>query len=246
VKPPDIAIFELGEIPEQISDRYPEYSKMIADWLSPFMPEASFTGISPVRGDKLPPVDAYDGYIYSGSRHGVYDGLDWIEPVKSFIQSVAKTRKPQFGICFGHQIIAEAMGGKAVKSDHGWGVGVHTYVMRLILSAGRTERVQVMVMHQDQVIALPDAAEAIGGNEFCPIGVARYPDSLLTVQFHPEYNMDYMLDLLDLRGGVTIPMDLADTARRTLAQTSEDRLIGDWTAEFFREKMRANLDLPVV
>ena len=237
----NIAIFGLGEIPEEIHDKYPDYPKMIAEWLSPSMPEATFTGISPVSGDKLPWVDAYDGYIYSGSRHGVYDALDWIEPVKSFIQSVAKIRKPQFGICFGHQIIAEAMGGKAVKSDRGWGVGVHTYAMWL-QNAGNTKQVPVTIMHQDQVIALPDTAEAIGGNEFCPIGVARYPESVLTVQFHPEFTMDYMVDLLDLRGGITIPIERTDTARDSLAQFPEDRLIGDWAADFFR----ASLDSPVV
>jgi GMP synthase-like glutamine amidotransferase len=237
----NIAIFELGEIPEELSDRYPDYPKMIAGWLSPSMPEAKFTGISPVRGDKLPRLDAYDGYIYSGSRHGVYDGLNWIEPVKSFIRSVAGFRKPQFGICFGHQIIAEAMGGKAVKSDRGWGVGVHTYGIGQ-MSTGNTKQVPVMVMHQDQVIALPYTAEVIGGNEFCPIGVARYPESVLTVQFHPEFNMDYMVDLLDLRGGITIPIERTDAARNSLVQTPEDRQIGDWTADFFR----VNLDSPVV
>lgn len=230
----NIAVFELGKIPEELNDKYPYYPKMIAEWLSPSMPEAMFTGISPVRGDKFPPVDDYDGYIYSGSRHGVYDGLDWIEPVKSFIQSVAKARIPQFGICFGHQIIAEAMGGKAVKSDNGWGVGVHTYGMRLEISADNTKSVPVMVMHQDQVIALPDTAEVIGGNEFCPIGVARYPESILTVQFHPEFEMDYMLDLLDLRGGITIPVERTDAARQSLTQSPQQRLIGDWAAHFFR------------
>ena len=53
----NIAIFELGEIPEEIRDKYPDYPKMIAEWLSPSMPEATFTGISPVRGDKLPPIE---------------------------------------------------------------------------------------------------------------------------------------------------------------------------------------------
>jgi len=235
-RPVNIAIFELGELPEEISDKYPDYPEMIAQWLAPSMPEARFTGISLVRGEKAPPVDTYDGYIYSGSRYGVYDELDWFDPLKFFIQSAAGARIPQFGICFGHQVIAEAMGGKAVKSDRGWGVGVHTYSMQLQKNRGNTKQIRIMVMHQDQVVELPEKAQVIGGNKFCPIGAVRYPDSVLTVQFHPEFNMDYMFDLLDLRGGVTIPIERTEAARKSLSQTSERSLIADWAADFFREQ----------
>ncbi len=232
-KPMKIAVFELGEIPEELNEKYPYYPKMIAQWLSPFMPEAVFTGVSPVTGEVLPPVQAFDGYIYSGSRHGVYDELHWIEPLEDFIRRATAAGKPQFGICFGHQIAAEALGGKALKSDQGWGIGVHTYHMRLGTNdAGR--QVPVMVMHQDQVIAVPDTAKIIGGNEFCPIGAVRYDDIVLTVQFHPEFSEEYMIDLLDLRGGVLFPVDRTEAARRSLAQQADSKLIADWAAEFFR------------
>lgn len=232
----NIAAFELGEIPEQLNHKYPCYPKMIAEWLSPSLPEAEFTGFSPVTGEALPAIDAFDGYIYSGSRHGVYDDLDWIDPMKDFIRAANTAGIPQFGICFGHQIAAEALGGKAVKSEYGWGLGVHSYDIHLG-NNGTASKVPVLVMHQDQVIAVPESAEVIGGNEFCPIGAVRYDDNMLTVQFHPEFDEDYMVDLLDLRGGVTFPMDLTEAARISLAQHADSRLIADWAADFFRSHL---------
>lgn len=234
-----LAVFELGRLPEEIDDDYPDYPAMIAQWLSPTLPEASFSGVSPVRGEPLPEPGAFDGYIYSGSRHGVYDDLAWIAPLEEFIRAVAGSNIPQFGICFGHQIMAEALGGKAVKSERGWGCGVHTYAMRL--DDGEAREVPVMVLHQDQVVAVPDAAEVIGGNEFCPIGAVRYPQAGLTVQFHPEFSRAYMVDLLDLRGGKTIPTDRASAARDSLETPPDALLIAEWTARFFRERLGTGL-----
>ncbi|MFC1681878.1 type 1 glutamine amidotransferase [Pseudomonadota bacterium] len=231
-----IAVFELGEIPEPLARKYPYYPRMIAEWISPSLPDADFTGMSPVTGDPLPEVDAFDGYIYSGSRHGIYEDLTWIEPLKEFIREATAAGKPQFGICFGHQIAAEALGGKAVKSDQGWGIGVHTYDMQLEVN-GNTRQVPVMVMHQDQVIAVPETATVLGGNEFCPIGAVRYDNTVLTVQFHPEFSEAYMEDLLELRGGVTFPTDLTEEARKSLAQPVDSRLIADWAADFFRHNL---------
>ncbi|MGU9958205.1 MAG: glutamine amidotransferase-related protein [Arenicellales bacterium WSBS_2016_MAG_OTU3] len=122
-----IAIFELGSVPDEVKDKYPGYSEMIQNWLSPFMPEVVFTRVLVVDGEAIPDVENFDGFIYSGSKYGVYDDIVWIHPLEEFIRNTALLNKPQFGICFGHQIIAQALGGKAVKSDRGWGCGMYEY-----------------------------------------------------------------------------------------------------------------------
>ena len=232
-----IAVFELGELPQEIAHKHPYYPKMISEWLSPSLPQVSYAGISPVRGEALPDIDAFDGYIYSGSRHGVYDPFEWIAPLKSFIREVTAAEIPQFGICFGHQIMAEALGGKAVKSEKGWGVGVDTYDLRLNANQGDATQVPVMIWHQDQVIALPDSAQVLGGNDFCPIGVVRYQQPALSVQFHPEFSEQYMNDLLDLRGGTVISKEQTDAARASMLTVPNSKLIADWTGDFFREQL---------
>lgn len=235
--PKRVVVLELGELPREIAHRHPYYPKMISQWLSPSLPEFAFSGMSPVRGEALPAPDAFDGYVYSGSRHGVYDDLDWIEPLKAFIRAVGAAGKPQFGICFGHQIMAEALGGKAVKSDKGWGCGVDVYDVRLNGSRQHVTQVPVMIWHQDQVIALPDSADVLGGNEFCPIGVVRYQIPALSVQFHPEFSKQYITDLLDLRGGTVIPANLAAAARESLQRPPDSGLVAEWTGDFFREHL---------
>lgn len=235
-----IAVFELGEIPQEIAHKHPYYPEMISQWLAPALPEATFVGLSPVRGDAMPAPDAFDGYVYSGSRHGVYDGFDWIEPLKAFIRSVAGAGRPQFGICFGHQIMAEALGGKAVKSEKGWGCGVDMYDVRLNKVKEHRSQIAVMIWHQDQVIALPDSADVLGGNEFCPIGIVRYRSPALSVQFHPEFTKQYMIDLLDLRGGKAIPAELAAVARESLKHAPDALRIAQWTGDFFRERLDEN------
>lgn len=235
--PKRLAVFELGPIPEPLRHRYPYYPEMIRQWLAPALPEMSFTGLSPIHDGALPPPDAFDGYIYSGSRYGVYDDKAWMEPVKAFIRNVAESGGPQFGICFGHQIIAEAFGGRVVKSDRGRGCGVHIYDMRLDEADPRVSQVPVMVWHQDQVIAAPDGAEVIGGSDFCPIGALRYRQNILSVQFHPEFTDSYMRDLLDVNTGGAIPSERIEAARRSLSTPHDGRLIADWTARFFRRQL---------
>ena len=230
-----IAIFELGSVPDEVKDKYPGYSKMIQNWLSPFMPEVVFTRVLVVDGEAIPDVENFDGFIYSGSKYGVYDDIVWIHPLEEFIRNTALLNKPQFGICFGHQIIAQALGGKAVKSDRGWGCGMYEYEMRLDGESKKT--LSVLTLHQDQVIEIPVDAKIVGGTEFCPMGAVRYAQAALTVQFHPEFSNEYMHDLLDLRGGVVIPIEIADAAKNTLNKKQSSAVVAAWAADFFHHEL---------
>ena len=69
-------------------------------------------------------VPKFDGFIITGSAFGVYDKCPWITKLLKIIKKIADTEIPLVGICFGHQAIAEALGGKVKKSDKGWGIGV--------------------------------------------------------------------------------------------------------------------------
>lgn len=132
-----IGVVETGLTPDELKSQYPDYGAMISQWLQPATDAAlsgsgrtiGYTRISPIRGEMFPGVDQFDGYIYSGSKHGVYDDIPWIEPMMTFIRDVADAKIPQLGICFGHQVMAQALGGKAEKSTRGWGCGIQTYAL---------------------------------------------------------------------------------------------------------------------
>jgi GMP synthase-like glutamine amidotransferase len=113
-----------------------------------------------------------EAVMITGSPAGVYDDEAWIGPLADFIRAGAAAGVPQVGICFGHQILAEALGGKVIKSDKGWGVGRHTYDVVAcpgFVSETCPPTVSAAVSHQDQVVALPPGAEVIAASDFTPL-----------------------------------------------------------------------------
>lgn len=234
-----IGVFEAGPVPDEVIDQYPNYAQMIINWLQPSLPDVDFIAYSPIRNEPLPAIDACDGYIYSGSRYGAYDDIAWIPALEAFIRQQMDQQRAQFGICFGHQIMAQALGGRVVKSDKGWGCGVQQYKIDAPALTGNSgdgpREVNVLVMHQDQVVDLPSDANAIGGNQFCPFGVIEYKQAALSSQFHPEFSNAYVSDLLRLRGGVIIDQAVADRASETLSQVPDNPLVAQWVARFFHE-----------
>lgn len=229
---PLIGVFELGLVPAALADRFPDYAQMIIDWLKPSLPDAEYRPVRIIRGEPLPAPDAFDGVLYSGSRHGVHDDLDWIGALKTFVRDTAALERPQFGICFGHQLMAEALGGRAGPGAAGWGCGAHEY--RLTGAIAGRETLRMLVMHQDQVLEAPPNSNVIGGSTFCPNGVIDYTATARSVQFHPEFDPAFVAGLLTIYGGEVIPPAVAKHAAASLRAALDDRRVADWTAAFFR------------
>src|SRR5690606_36114729 len=161
---------------------------------------------------------------------GVYDDLPWIGPLKRFLGS-AKGRAKLVGICFGHQIMAEAFGGRAVKSGRGWGVGLqdHRILVREPWMDG-ADHVAVPVSHQDQVVEQPPATRLIAGNAFCPIGGLAYEDQpAISFQFHPEFDPAFAAALIDL---VADRLDDPAAARASLERPNDCARVGGWIRSF--------------
>jgi len=230
-----LCTIETGLPPENLIPRFGTYPQMIEQWLSPHLPEARFFAVSAVEGEKLPAPETYDGYLLTGSKHGIYDDLPWIPVLREFLVAARAAGKPIFGICFGHQIMAEAFGGKAEKSDRGWGVGAHSY--EYAEKAGPADGAS-FVFHQDQVTVVPPAAEIIGTADHCPVGALAYDFPALSVQHHPEFSEEYLAALLDLRGNSVLPADVTSEARASLVERPVDNEpVARWAAEFFRKNL---------
>jgi len=140
-----------------------------------------------------------DAYLITGSPKGIYDDEPWIAQLQQFIRAVHAQRQKLVGICFGHQILAHALGGHAEKSENGWGVGRHVVHvenerpwMQPALPIGG-----FYFCHQDQVVELPAEAERLAGNDFCPngmfvIGDEESGDRVFGLQAHPEFTAEVM------------------------------------------------------
>ena len=91
----------------------PRAGTQIINWLSTELPEAEFYSVSiEADNEELPEPDNFDGLTVSGSEHGVYDSRPWMAPLSNLLLKTKQASKPIYGICFGHQIMADTFGGK--------------------------------------------------------------------------------------------------------------------------------------
>ncbi len=219
-----VGILETGDVDPTLIDRHGDYPGMFRTLLHAVDGDLEFAVVK-VNAGEMPgsPAEA-DAWLVTGSRHGVYDDLPWIGPLKDFLRESIAAGVPVVGICFGHQILAEALGGRAEKSDKGWGLGVQDYelVNRPAWLDHVPDRFSVLALHQDQVVALPAGATVLARSPHCEYAAVAYGDldkpAAITLQPHPEFDRKYMDDLIALRAGRAIPVDLAEKGRARLHQ----------------------------
>lgn len=228
-----ICILENGRTPDDLIDRFGSYPMMIERWLSPFLPEATFTYLSPVSGDKLPAPSDFDGYILSGSKYSTYERSPWMIALIAFLQQLRQERIPVFGICFGHQIMADAYGGLNAKSEKGWGVGSQLYEYE---AQALPDSYAAYVFHQDQVKKIPPEATRVGGSSHCENGVFAYSFPAISVQYHPEFTAEYIKVLAEKFRGDLLPDSVSANAVDSVSQLPVDATpIAKWAASFFQK-----------
>ncbi len=230
-----IGLLETGEPPEQLQPEFGRYGIMFQDLLGPGHDYVTYD----VQAGQLPAdPDECDAYIVTGSSAGVYDDLPWIAPLKAFL--VQAKGQPLVGVCFGHQVMAEAFGGKVLKSDKGWGVGLQVYdVAEPQPWMGQDGDVKVAVpgSHQDQVVEIPPGARAVAGSAFTPAGVLVYDDQpAISMQFHPEFDPAYARALIEARRGSRFTDAQADAAIASLGGDDDRGRVGAWIEAFLTQK----------
>ncbi|MEO0398106.1 MAG: type 1 glutamine amidotransferase [Pseudomonadota bacterium] len=231
-----LAILETGEPPETIRSNFPGYGEMMEAMLAPVAPAMTFERHRIFEGAPFPDLARADGVLTTGSPAGVYEGHAWIAPLETFLNQAAEARRPQIGICFGHQIMAQAFGGTVEKSDEGWGVGVHHYRIDAPQDwmAPRLGAIACALSHQDQITALPATGRRLGGSEFCEFGVVAYDHApAASFQMHPEFNHAFAAALYRARSA-RIGEDLAAEAQASLKGRSDRAAMARWIAAFLR------------
>ena len=174
-----------------------------------------------------------DAYIVTGSSAGVYDPLAWIGEAKAFLNA-AKGKAALVGVCFGHQLMAEAFGGRVEKSPKGWGVGEHEYeVLKRQPWMDDVPAFRLPASHQDQVVELPPGAEIVAASEFTPMGALAWRDHpSISLQLHPEFEPAYAIDLIEHRRGNPYTPEQADAAIHTYGRPDDRGRVGGWIRNF--------------
>ena len=173
------------------------------------------------------PEDA-DGWLISGSKHGVYDDLPFIAPLEDFIRKIYAADIPLVGICFGHQIMAQALGGHVEKFRDGWSVGNVDYVFP------DDSNLSLNAWHQDQVVTPPPDARTIASNDFCKHAVLAYKGRAISVRPHPEFQSSDIEMLLDLRAPGIVPSNLIADSRTKLDAPTDNSEMASRIAAFFK------------
>ncbi|MEL6640833.1 MAG: type 1 glutamine amidotransferase, partial [Pseudomonadota bacterium] len=181
-----IGILKTGHPPDELRADYGDYGDVFATMLSG--QGFTFTGYNVVDMEFPASATACDGWLITGSRHGAYEDHAFIPPLEDLIRKAYAADVPMVGVCFGHQIIAQALGGKVEKFDGGWAVGRQTYVWN-------GQEVSLNAWHQDQVTVAPEAAKVCASDDFCANAALIYGQKAFTVQAHPEYDSGFMAGL---------------------------------------------------
>lgn len=219
-----IGILQTGHTPDALESKFGTYPEMFARLLAGH----DFTFRTwPVVDMEFPSsVRDAEGWLITGSRHGVYDDLPFIKPLEGFVRDAFAARVPMVGICFGHQIIASALGGEVEKFEGGWSVGPTTYSISGV-------DYTLNAWHQDQVTRPPDSAEVIGSSDSCRFAALLYSDRAFTVQPHPEFQSDFLAGLIRTRGKGVVPDQLLNEAESRLGTPTNEAAMADRVAEFF-------------
>ena len=222
-----VAILETGRPPAELLPRFGNYPAMFAALLGPRFATASYHA----AGGELPKHAAdHDAYLVTGSPAGVYEDHPWIPPLKDFLRS-AKGQAKLVGICFGHQIMAEAFGGRVVKSEGGWRVGLQRYqVVEAAAWMDDAHSFAIPVSHQDQVVEQPPNSSLVAGNAFTPFGLLAYEDQpAISFQGHPEFDPAYAQALIETRRE---RLPEPDSAIASLEHPNDRERVASWIRRF--------------
>ena len=215
-----IGILLCGDVPPELIKEFGSYTDCLTTQLN--LNQYDSVKVWDLYQSNHLPENVYqcDAYIVGGSPSGVNDDLNWIHRLTSFIRKAFHAQRKLLGICFGHQVIHHALGGEVQKSNKGWGLGAYDVQLKEDigeLKAGQT--MQLIAIHQDQVIKPGKGFEVLASNEFCPYYLTRYQDQILTVQGHPEFSGDFFNALLMLRADKFKPDEIQK------AQVKDESLI---------------------
>lgn len=236
-----IGILQVDSVLPKFRDRFENYPEMFHELLtSVARPDEVLEFIDyDVQNAELPVhLDECDGYLITGSKDSVYDDLAWIKDLEAFVQSLHAAKKKLLGICFGHQLIANCLGGESARAEQGWVVGVQsseiTSNKRASLAWMEPSAISINLIssHKDQVIKPPEGAKVYCGNEKCPVGGFSLGEHIITFQGHPEFSAAYSKALMQHRYEI-LGEDCVNAGLESLQKPLSAKLLARWILNFY-------------
>ena len=221
-----------GEMPPAMHRRGITYARLLSNWLGAEAPKASLRTYRAYAGKLPKTIEACDCYFVSGSRHSLLEGTPWIKALCNFLLVASKAQVPVVGICFGHQALAQSLGGR-VKHRPDWNLGVCTWkVVReegWMRECGR--ELSLLAINRDQIEKLPPRSVRVATKDDCPNGLFRIANHAIGMQGHPEFTPEIVEELIALRSD-DIPPEQAKAALASLSKPTQSSNMASWCANF--------------
>ncbi|MBL0446526.1 glutamine amidotransferase-related protein [Aeromonas veronii] len=229
-----LGILDCDRLDPDLADRFgPVYSEMFIRGFAALAPELEFRVWSALDGELPEDLHECDAWLITGSRHDAYSDIPWIQALRAWIRQAHDADVKLAGVCFGHQVIAQALGGEVVKSTKGWGLGVSVHPMLADepWMAPSRDQIRILASHQDQVALLPPGATRLAGNDFCPNFMFLQGNNIVAIQGHPEFSVEYNRALIERRRGL-LPDERYQSSLSSLEGEVDSATMMQWLLQF--------------
>ncbi|HCV35303.1 MAG TPA: GMP synthase [Acidimicrobiaceae bacterium] len=230
-----IGLLRCDEVGGDRAERFGGYLDLYSDLLGMVEPAVELTGYDVVAGQLPTEPGEQDGWLISGARTAAYDEEPWLTGLLDLVARLYEARAPMVGICFGHQVIAQALGGEVKMAEDGWGIGIHRaeVVGNHSWMIPKRQQFDITYSHSDQVTALPEGATLVAYTNHCPIAAFTVDDHILGIQGHPEFSPDFAADIYRGRSEL-YRAEVFEDAMRTLNQSTDSTDVAAWILSFLK------------
>ena len=227
-----IGLLMCGHVHDSVRPRFGDYPELFASLFGPLGVE--FVRFYADIGQLPQSVSECDGWITSPARASVTDDVAWITDTADFLREAVAREVPFAGVCFGHQLMAQALGGTVERWASGWCVGVHAYdvVEPQPWMTPPAAQFHLVASHEDQVTRLPEGAHLIATSADCRHAAFAVGRRAIGLQPHPDFTVELSAALLDLRAEL-IGASTVAAARATLRTPPDRELWARWLVNFF-------------
>lgn len=233
-----ICLLKCGSVISDLQKIHGDYDDMFRNFFKNNNVNITLDVYKVFDGEYPENLSKYDGFLSSGSLASVYDDDPWIKVYRQFIKDLYDKEYKHAGICFGHQMIAHALGGKVERARQGWGMGIKKTTVKKYISWMNSRYINefnLIFSHQDQVVELPPHATIIAANEHCPVSMFTVSGHFLGIQAHPEFTREYSRASIESRRK-TVDAIITEHALDSLSLTTDEKFIAIWIENFFKEK----------
>jgi GMP synthase-like glutamine amidotransferase len=229
-----IGLLQCDHVAAELAPRFGDQPTFFQNLFAKHAPEITLD-VFDIQAGKYPAnPNQYDGFIGTGAKYSVTENLPWIKRFKEYVYYLYQQKMKFIGICFGHQMIAHALGGRCDVSERGWGLGVqkiHIHKKKSWMQP-EVDAISLLYSHMDQIITLPQGSEVLAGNDHCPYAIITVDDHFIGIQAHPEFTPAY-LDLLMQSRVDRIGAEKVAAAQKTLAEKIDENIVARWMVNFF-------------